>query len=86
MDPAGILMLGSIREVFDMLGIDLASVQFEKNSIGPDGIIPALTGQPMKCPVVTAYQWDEDSKTHAVHAMVAVGKVLVMWLGLTVKA
>ena len=78
MDPAGIRMLGSVREVFDVLGIDLALVQFEKLQFGPDGIIPALTGQPKKCPVVTAYQWSGDSKTHAVHSMVAVGKVLVM--------
>ena len=78
MDPAGILMLGSIREVFDVLGIDLSSVQFEKLQFGPDEIIPALTGQPKKCPVVTAYQWDEDSETHAVHAMIAIGEVLVM--------
>ena len=78
MDPAGILMLGSIRKVFDVLGIDLELLQFEKLQFGPDEIIPALTGQPMKCPVVTAYQWDEDGKTHAVHAMVAIGQVLVM--------
>ena len=78
MDPAGILMLGSIREVFDMLGIDLASVKFEKLQFGPDGIIPALTGQPMKCPVVTAFKWGKDGKTHAVHAMIAIGQVLVM--------
>ena len=78
MDPAGILMLVSIREVFDKLGIDLASVKFEKLQFGPDEIIPSLDGEPKKCPVVTAYQWDQDSETHAVHAMVAVGKVLVM--------
>ena len=78
MDPAGILMLGSIREVFDVLGIDLASVQFEKLQFGPDGIIKALDGEPKKCPVVTAFQWDEDGKTHAVHAMIAIGQVLVM--------
>ena len=78
MDPAGILMLGSIREVFDVLGIDLASVKFEKLRFGPDEIVPALTGQPKKCPVVTAYQWGEQGKTHAVHAMIAIGQVLVM--------
>ena len=78
MDPAGILMLGSIREVFDVLAFDLESVKFEKISIGPDEIIPALTGQPKKCPVVTAFQWDDNSETHAVHAMIAIGQVLVM--------
>ena len=83
MDPAGIRMLGSVREVFGVLGIDLASVQFEKLQFeklqfGADEIIPALTGQPKKCPVVTAFQWDEDGKTHAVHAMIAIGQVLVM--------
>ena len=71
-------MLGSIREVFDVLRIDLASVQFEKLQFGPDEIIPALTGKPKKCPVVTAYQWDDNSKTHAVHAIIAIGQVLVM--------
>ena len=78
MDPAGILMLGSIREVFDVLGIDLESVKLDKLSFGADEIIPALTGKPKKCPVVTAYQWDEDGKTHAVHSMIAIGQVLVM--------
>ena len=73
MDPAGIRMLGSIQEVFDVLGINLESVQFEKLSFGADEIEQALTGEPIKCPVVTAYQWDEDSETHAIHAMVAEG-------------
>ena len=78
MDPAGILMLGSIREVFDVLGIDLELVQFDKLTLGADQIIPALTGEPKKCPVVTAFQWDDNSETHAVHAMIAIGQVLVM--------
>ena len=78
MDPAGILMLGSIREVFNELGIDLESVQFYKVLFGADEIIPALTGQPKKCPVVTAFQWNEEGKTHAIHAMIAIGQVLVM--------
>ena len=72
MDPAGIEMLGSIREVFDKLGIDLESVEFEKHSFGPDEIISAFNDKPIKCPVITAFNWNNST----CHAMVAIGFVL----------
>ena len=74
MDPAGIEMLGSIREVFDKLGIDLESVEFEKHSFGPDEIMSAFTHKPIKCPVITAFDWD----TFGCHAMVAIGLFVIM--------
>ena len=53
-DPAGILMLGSVREVFELLGIRPESIQFRKEEFNGQNIIDALRNEPRKCPVITA--------------------------------
>ena len=52
MDPAGILMLQSIRIVFEMTGIKPESMNFIKEKFDSDGIIDALSQQPKKCPAI----------------------------------
>ena len=92
MDPAGILMLQSLREVFDEMNLEIESVHFEKEKLGPDKLKSALQNEPKKCPVVTVYGWgpmfasenydesDSDSagnvNSHGVHAMISEVKVL----------
>ena len=53
-DPAGILMLRSIRKVFELLGIQPESIQFQKEEFNGQNIIDALRNEPQKCPVITA--------------------------------
>ena len=71
-DEAGIYMLDSIREIFDMIGIDFESVRFnwikyknEKDLI--DGIKSG------KCPVVDVLKSYYSSDTNGSHVMVATG-------------
>ena len=53
-DPAGILMLRSIRIVFELLGIQPESIQFQKEEFNGQNLIDALRNEPQKCPVITA--------------------------------
>ena len=53
-DPAGILMLRSIRKVFELLGIQPESIQFQKEEFNGQNVIDALRNEPQKCPVITA--------------------------------
>ena len=53
-DPAGILMLRSIRKVFEILGIKPESIKFLKEEFNAQNIIDALRNEPQKCPVITA--------------------------------
>ena len=53
-DPAGILMLGSVRTVFGLLKINPESIQFRKEEFNEQNIIDALRNEPKKCPVITA--------------------------------
>ena len=53
-DPAGILMLGSVRTVFGLLNINPESIQFRKEEFNEQNIIDALRNEPRKCPVITA--------------------------------
>ena len=71
-DEAGIMMLDSIREIFDILGIRFESVRFnwikyknEKDLI--DGIKNG------KCPVVDVLKSYYSSDTNGSHVMVATG-------------
>ena len=52
MDPAGILMLRSVRIVFEMLGIEPESINFIKEEFNSDSLVKALNEQPKKCPVI----------------------------------
>ena len=54
MDPAGILMLRSIRKVFELMEIQPESIQFQKEEFNGQDIIDALRNEPQKCPVITA--------------------------------
>ena len=47
-------MLGSVREVFELLGIRPESIQFRKEEFNGQNIIDALRNEPKKCPVITA--------------------------------
>ena len=52
MDPAGILMLRSVRIVFEMLGLQPESIKFKKEEFNSDNLIKALTANPKKCPAI----------------------------------
>ena len=51
-DPAGILMLRSIRIVFDLIQIRPESIKFTKEEFGAENLIKALTEAPKKCPSI----------------------------------
>ena len=71
-DEAGILMLDSIREIFDILDIDFETVQFSciKYNIEKDMIDAIKNG---KCPVVDVLKSYYSSETNGGHVMVATG-------------
>ena len=52
MDPAGILMLRSIRIVFEMIGVQPESMKFIKEEFNADNLVKALTEQSKKCPAI----------------------------------
>ena len=55
MDPAGILMLRSVRIVFEKVGIRPESMKFKKEQFNSLTLVKALTEKPKKCPaIVTA--------------------------------
>ena len=58
-DPAGVLMLRSIRKVFELIGIEPESIQFQKEEFNGQNIINALINEPQKCPVITAADFSE---------------------------
>ena len=77
-DPAGILMLRSIRKVFELIGIKPESIQFQKEEFNAQNIIDALTNEPKKCPVITACDFTDffiSRKAEDIisHAMVTAG-------------
>ena len=69
MDPAGILMLRSVRKVFEMIGIKPESIKFIKETFDDTNFFKALTEQPKKCPVIVAC--DPINPSGTAHAMVA---------------
>ena len=72
-------MLGSVREVFETLGINPESIKFRKEEFNEQNIIDALRNEPRKCPVITAADFTDyfisrnvqDIRSH--HAMVIDG-------------
>ena len=69
MDPAGILMLRSVRIVFEKVGIQPESIKFKNEYFDSSNLIEALTENPKKCPaIVTANIFGDCSP----HIMVAV--------------
>ena len=55
MDPAGILMLRSVRIVFELLGLQPESIKFKKEEFSSDNLIKALTENPKKCPAIVTF-------------------------------
>ena len=76
-DPAGILMLGSIRNFFDLIWIELKSIHFRKEEFSSQTLIDALTKEPKRCPVITAADFKDyfisQSMPTSTHAMVTAG-------------
>ena len=70
-------MLRSIRKTFELLGIQLESIQFQKEEFNGDNIIDALINEPKKCPVITACDFTDFFKLRVAptisHAMVTAG-------------
>ena len=72
-------MLGSIRKVFEKLGIKPESIQFQKEEFNSQNIIDALRNEPKKCPVITACDFKDffiSKKAEDInvkHAMVTAG-------------
>ena len=52
MDPAGILMLRSVRIVFEKVGIQPESIKFIKEEFNSLTLVKALTENPKKCPAI----------------------------------
>ena len=66
-------MLNSIREIFDLLGIDFESMQFVSEKIEKNSIIDAINNQ-RKCPAIVAAMYDFSTRTfYNGHIMVAAG-------------
>ena len=55
MDPAGILMLRSVRIVFEKIGIRPESMKFKKDEIDSTNLIEALNKNPKKCPAIITF-------------------------------
>ena len=71
MDPAGILMLRSIRIVFEKLGLKPESIKFKKEEFNINNLVPALIENPKKCPVIVTMNALEDSSPHVMVATTA---------------
>ena len=65
MDPSGILMLRSVRIVFEIIGVSPESIHFIKEEFDADNLVKALTIQPKKCPAIITFGNDSP------HVMVA---------------
>ena len=75
MDPKGILMLNSIREIFDLLGLSFESMQFVSEKFNTQrSIIDAINNQ-KKCPAIVGAKFDFSTSpvTIDAHVMVAAG-------------
>ena len=73
MDPEGILMLNSIREIFDLLGIDFESMKFVPEKFDTQSsIIDAINNQ-RKCPAIVGANFDFSTGSVDAHVMVAAG-------------
>ena len=70
MDPAGISMLNSIRQIFEILNIPFNSINFVAEQFDQTIIINEINVN-KKCPVITAANFSVSPPL--VHAMVATG-------------
>ena len=53
MDPAGILMLRSVRIVLKIIGIRPESMKFKKEKFDSDNLVKSLTEYPRRCPAIS---------------------------------
>ena len=53
MDPAGILMLRSVRIVLEIIGIRPESMKFKKEKFDSDNLVKCLTEYPRRCPAIS---------------------------------
>ena len=74
MDPQGILMLNSIREIFDITGISFESMLFiEAKFNDQNSIIDAIDNQRL-CPAIVGAKFNFSAcSIDCVHVMVAAG-------------
>ena len=77
MDPPGILMLNSVRRVFELAEIKPESILYQKEQFDSSNIIDALTNE-KKCPVITTadftdYFKDGTTPPFNKHVMVTAG-------------
>ena len=70
-------MLRSIRIVFELLGIQPESIQFQKEEFNSQNLIDALRNEPQKCPVISAADFTDYFNSGGAptspHAMVTAG-------------
>ena len=69
MDSAGILMLRSVRIVFEMVGISPESIKFKKEEFNSSNLVKALNQKPKKCPAILTF--DSFANRNVLHVMVA---------------
>ena len=76
MDPQGILMLNSIREIFNIAGISFESMLFiDAKNNDQNSIIDAIVNQKL-CPAIVGAKYDFSKHpvtVDCVHVMVAAG-------------
>ena len=76
MDPAGILMLKSVRIVFEMIGVEPESINFVKEEFDSSNLVKALTERPKKCPAIVTLTITGDFSPHI---MVATNALKGIW-------
>ena len=64
MDPAGILMLRSVRIVFEKVGIQPELLKFKKEEFNSTNLVKALTESPKKCPAIVTVNLFGDCSPH----------------------
>ena len=64
MDPPGILMLRSVRIVFEMIGMKPESMKFIKEEFNASNLVKALTEEPKKCPAIVTFNLDGQLYSH----------------------
>ena len=64
MDPAGILMLRSVRIVFEKVGLKPESIKFKKEELIFTNLLDALTTNPKKCPAIVTLNLFGDRSPH----------------------
>jgi len=55
MDPAGILMLRSVRICFEMIGLEPESIIFKIEEFNSTNLVKALGENPKKCPAIVTF-------------------------------